>query len=130
MLFEFNTDTYELNNNSTFELDEGFVKGNLFSNEYKGYKDYKPAKIIVKDEREALLIKLMMLDFAINDLNLYLALNPKCKEKYELFTKYSLMYQKCLEEYEKKYQVLEVSHDTFGKYTYNSNPWPWEDKYV
>lgn len=95
-----------------------------------GYKDYKPAKITVKNEREALLIKIMMLDFAINDLNLYLALNPDCKEKYEMFTKYSLMYQKCLEEYEKKYQVLEVCHDTFGKYTYNSNPWPWEGENV
>ncbi len=40
------------------------------------------------------------------------------------------MYQKCLEEYEKKYQVLEVCHDTFGKYTYNSNPWPWEGENV
>ena len=57
-------------------------------------------------------------------------LGPKSKEKYEMFTKYSLMYQKCLEEYEKKYQVLEVCHDTFGKYTYNSNPWPWEGENV
>ena len=97
MLFEFNTNIYDNKLDETFEIDEGFVKGNLFKDEYIGYKDYKPAKITVKNEREALLIKLMMLDFAINDLNLYLALNPDCKEKYEMFTKYSLMYQKCLE---------------------------------
>ena len=126
MLFEFNTNIYDNKSDETFEIDEGFVKGNLFKDEYIGYKDYKPAKITVKNEREALLIKIMMLDFA----NLYLALNPDCKEKYEMFTKYSLMYQKCLEEYEKKYQVLEVCHDTFGKYTYNSNPWPWEGENV
>ena len=102
MLFEFNTNIYDNKSDETFEIDEGFVKGNLFKDEYIGYKDYKPAKITVKNEREALLIKIMMLDFAINDLNLYLALNPDCKEKYEMFTKYSLMYQKCLEEYEKK----------------------------
>ena len=130
MLFEFNTNIYDNKLDETFEIDEGFVKGNLFKDEYIGYKDYKPAKITVKNEREALLIKLMMLDFAINDVNLYLALNPDCKEKYEMFTKYSLMYQKCLEEYERKYQVLEVCHDTFGKYTYNSNPWPWEGENV
>ena len=81
MLFEFNTNIYDENKKDTYEIDEGFVKGNLFRDEYESYKNYKPAKITVQNEQEALLIKLMMLDFAINDLNLYLALNPDCKEK-------------------------------------------------
>ena len=55
MLFEFNTNIYDNKSDETFEIDEGFVKGNLFKDEYIGYKDYKPAKITVKNEREALL---------------------------------------------------------------------------
>ena len=61
MLFEFNTNIYDNKSDETFEIDEGFVKGNLFKDEYIGYKDYKPAKITVKNEREALLIKIMIL---------------------------------------------------------------------
>ena len=86
--------------------------------------------IKAQNEREALLFNIYKLDFAINDLNLYLALNPDDKSVYQLFTKYCLMYRKCVEEYEKKYQVLELTDDTFGKYTWGSNPWPWEGEYV
>ena len=60
-----------LNIFDTCEIDEGFVKGNLFRDEYDSYKNYKPVKITVQNEQDALLVKLMMLDFAINDLNLY-----------------------------------------------------------
>ena len=35
---------------------------------------------------------------------------------------YSLMYDKCSAEYESKYQVLELTHDTYGKYTWINNP--------
>ena len=140
MLFEFNTNMYEKDTYEkdmytkeapeTFDLEEGFVKGNMFKNLYDEYKDYKPYTIKVKTERESMLVKLMMLDFAINDLNLYLEIYPDDKECYQLFTKYCLAYEKLLHEYEKKYQVLDVNHDTFGKYTWFKNPWPWEGNYV
>ena len=51
----------------------------------------------------------------------------KLKEGIELFKKYSLMYDKCSAEYESKYQVLELTHDTYGKYTWINNPWPWDN---
>lgn len=135
MLFEFNTNIYddELQTNKTYEIydiEEGFTKGNMFKNIYSEYKNYKPGTIKIKNEKEAMLVKLMMLDFAINDLNLYLSLNPQDKETYQLFTKCSLAYNKLQMEYEKKYQVLQVNNDTFGKYSYNSSPWPWEGYYV
>lgn len=130
MLFEFETNITELEKKKKYNLEEGFIKGNMFDAEYDSYKNFKPAKIITKNEREALLLKLMMLDFCVNDLNLYLAINPDDQEAYEEFKRYSLAYQQHLLEYEKKYQVLELTHDTYGKYTWGSNPWPWEDNYV
>ena len=39
MLFEFNTNIYDNKSDETFEIDEGFVKGNLFKDEYIGYKE-------------------------------------------------------------------------------------------
>lgn len=130
MLFEFETNIYDNPRSKVYDLEEGFKKGNMFPDLYDEYKNYKPLPLKAKNEREALLLKIFELDFAINDLNLHLAINPDDKEIYQLFTKYCLIYDKCLKEYEKRYQVLELTHDTFGKYTWGSNPWPWEDEYV
>lgn len=135
MLFEFNTniydnDIYDKETLETYDLEEGFLKGNMFRSLYDEYKNYKPQNLKINNEKESMLVKLMMLDFAINDLNLYLDIYPNDKECYQLFTKYSLMYEKVLHEYEKKYQVINLVDDTFGKYTWLDKPWPWEDKYV
>lgn len=130
MLFEFETNLYEKDTNKLYSDEEGLIKGNLFPKLYESYKNYRPLKINPKSERDAMLLKIMELDFALNDLNLYLAIHPDDMKCYELFKKYSLAYRNCVEEYESKYQVLELTHDTYGKYTWGSNPWPWEDDYV
>lgn len=129
MLFEFET-IMENPKPDVDNLSEGFYKGNMFEELYDSYKNYCPKEIKTNNEREALLLRIMMLDFAINDLNLYLAINPKDSKVYDLFLKYSNSYQKYVEEYESKYEVLELTHDTFGKYTWGNNPWPWEGKNV
>lgn len=130
MLFEFETNIMENPKSDIDDLSERFSKGNMFEELYDGYKNYCPKEIKANNEREALLLKIMMLDFAMNDLNLYLAINPKDSKVYDLFVKYSSAYQKYTEEYERKYQVLELCHDTYGKYTWGSNPWPWEGNNV
>ena len=127
MLFDFETD-FEKKTCPILEIDEGFLKGNMFADLYDPYQNYKPKDVIPKTEREALLYAIIKICFAINDLNLYLDLNPHDTEAYELFKKYCHLYDKCLEEYEKKYQVLNLTHDTYGKYTWIKNPWPWEDR--
>ena len=55
---------------------EGWIRGNLFANLYDPYKNYKPAKIEAKDEREALLYQVMQYKFALVELNLYLDTHP------------------------------------------------------
>lgn len=131
MLFEFDKMISTKKNETTlYSVDEGFLKGNLFKNLYDPYKNYEVKKIIPKTEKELLEYNIYKLCFAINDLNLYLDINPHDQEMYELFKKYIEQYKKYLHEYEMKYQVLELTDDTHGKYTWINNPWPWEVPYV
>ncbi len=126
MLFEFETNIYDSKKNDLYDVTEGFTKGNMFANLYDPYKNYQPKEIKPCNEKEALLANIYKLCFAINDLNLYLDINSNNQEMYETFKKYIMMYERCLEEYESKYQVLELTHDVYGKYTWIKNPWPWE----
>lgn len=127
MLFEFNEImSTPKKDNTLYSLDEGFLKGNLFKNLYDPYKNYEIKKIIPRTEEELLEYNIYKLCFAINDLNLYLDINPNDKEMYELFKKYVEQYKKYLHEYEMKHHVIELTDDTLGKYTWINNPWPWE----
>ena len=127
MLFEFNEImATPKKDNTLYSLDEGFLKGNLFKNLYDPYKNYEIKKIIPRTEEELLEYNIYKLCFAINDLNLYLDINPNDKEMYELFKKYVEQYKKYLHEYEMKHHVIELTDDTLGKYTWVNNPWPWE----
>ena len=127
MLFEFNEImSTPKKDNTLSSLDEGFLKGNLFKNLYDPYKNYEIKKIIPRTEEELLEYNIYKLCFAINDLNLYLDINPNDKEMYELFKKYVEQYKKYLHEYEMKHHVIELTDDTLGKYTWIDSPWPWE----
>ena len=78
---------YEYDNNSDKLVDpqEGFQRGNMWKNEYVPYKGMTYEKLRPTTEREALLYKVMEMDFAVNDLNLYLDLHPEDTEVYEKF---------------------------------------------
>ena len=56
-------------NSKYYSVDEGFIKGNMFVNEYKPYKNYKVNTIKATNEKDALLNKLMAYNFAFNDMN-------------------------------------------------------------
>lgn len=113
----------------------GFTKGNMFQDEYVSYKDYKPAKIVAKNEQEELLLEIMALSFAINDLNIYLDLHP---ENTEMLKKFKELTENSCEkemEYVKCYGPLEVmDNESTNKFEWINNPWPWENtggtKYV
>ena len=67
---------------------EGWIRGNLFTNLYDPYKNYKPAKVEAKDEREALLYQVMQYKFALIELNLYLDTQPNDNEMIRLYNEY------------------------------------------
>ena len=49
------------------EKDEGFLKGNMFPNEYKPYKNYTYLIPKLKTEKDKDLFKVMEASFAVND---------------------------------------------------------------
>ncbi len=138
MLFDdnFGFITYDLYNglsnkdsSKLVSIDEGFLRGNMFANEYKPYKSYTYKKIIPKTKREELLLEIMELSFAINDLNLYLDLHPedgKMLKKFNELVEKSCKYEM---EYVKNYGPLEVIDSTSDeKFDWISNPWPWDNE--
>ena len=116
-------------NTKLVNVDEGFLRGNMFAKEYKPYKNYTYKKIIPRTKREELLLEIMEMSFAINDLNLYLDLHPedtkmleKCNEYVERSYKYEM-------EYVKNYGPIEVIDNTSNeKFEWIKNPWPWENE--
>lgn len=129
MLFEFSEIKVPDKKSDLFDINTGFELGNMYECLYSSYKKYETREIKAKNEREMLFLNILKLSFAINDLNLYLDIHPDDEKTYELFKKYCVLYQQCLTEYESKYQVLELFHDIYGKYTWYKG-FPWEDKYV
>lgn len=123
------------NNSDLVSTSEGFMRGNMFKNEYKPYKNYTYKKIVPKTKKEELLLEIMELSFAINDLNLYLDLNPDDREMLEKFNKLVLASNQKEMEYVKNYGALEVmDSNSISSFEWIKNPWPWEreddSKYV
>ncbi len=114
--------------NKILEPMEGFLRGNMFKDEYVPYKNLTYFKLNTISEKEKMLYKVMALSFAINDLNLYLDLHPDKKDVFDLFKKYSQEKEKLCNEYEKLYGPLEVTGATGSKFDWIDSPWPWENK--
>ena len=134
MLFEdINYEIFGLKRSNLFSPEETLMHGILFKDEYVPYRNFPVFKLIAKNDREACLLKLYELDQVINDLNLYLDLNPKDDYHYSLFKKYVNEFEKEKEKYEKLYGPLMLCDTDYQSYKWLENPWPWEssgDMYV
>ena len=71
-----------------------------------------------------LILKIYEYNFALNDLSLYLDLNPDDKNVYSLFKKYTEEQRACVELYEKKYGPLELDDSDYSSYMWYKEPWP------
>lgn len=105
---------------------EGLILGNMFSDEYEPYKNYRPSEIKVNSEKERELLKIRELSIAVNDLNLKLDLEPNNDKLYKLFKMYAGELEMCIGKYNKKYNPLEVCDNIKDNYTWYKGPWPWE----
>ncbi len=110
-----------------FDPLEGFMKGNLICKEYRPYRHYKEGKLEARNERESLLLSIMVYYGAIHDLALLLDVNPKSQENLKLLEKYRKKLLEETKEYEDKYGALsEVStSDKKGYDSYVLAPSPW-----
>ena len=113
---------------------DGFLRGNMWKDEYKPYKNLTYINISPKNERERSLWNVMQYSLAINDLNLYLDLHPEDDKMYEKFKMYT---NECIElkdKYSKIYGPLTLEQTNSKNYKWEENPWPWDNtggsKYV
>lgn len=107
----------------------GFLRGNMFEDEYVPYKNYTYSKIVPRTEREALLLEIMELCFAITDLNIYLDLHPNDESLLRKFR--NLVENSCAKEMEfvKKYGPIEViDSDNKENFSWIKDPWPWQNE--
>ena len=109
---------------------QGLNLGNLFASEYDRYKDYRPRELKANSEKEAMMLEVQELSFAINDLNLKLDVDPDNMEYFNLFKTYAKRLDNLIKEYSSKYDALEVCLDLNNRYTWLAGPWPWEGKNV
>lgn len=110
-------------------FENGFYLGNIFSDIYKPYKNYKPKKINSYSEQQKMLLRIQELDFIINDLNLYLDIYPNDMKCFEMFKKCCKELEVLKKKYYEKYQVLELVYDVKDKYTWIDDPWTWDGGY-
>lgn len=107
--------------------EEGYNKGNLFTNLYNSYKNYKPVELVPRNEQEALFLELSQNDFAAHELNLYLDLFPGDVTMLTLFNDYRKKANELTREYENKYGPLTVSSDNLSStFLWEKQSWPWE----
>ena len=114
------------NTSRFFTPEEGFLRGNMFKEEYKPYKNLTFLKITSKDEKEALLFKVSAFDFAILDLGLHLDLYPEDEEVFDLFKIYISECENLKSVYERTYGPLCLDNTKGIKYSWGDEPWPWD----
>lgn len=115
-------------NNSNIDPKEGFLRGNLFDNLYKPYKNYTYGNLKVTNKKEELLYNILMYKFALIELNLYLDTNPNDMMMLNTFKKYQMEEKKLCNEYEKNYGPLTIDSEYLGNNNWKwiNGPWPWE----
>lgn len=125
---------YKFNDYKLVDCKTGYIRGNMFADEYIPFKNYQVRQIMPKTEEEQLLLKLNEAEFALNDLSLYLDLHPEDTIMFNKFMEEVNNYKRYLDLYEKNYRPMCLTDEYMKSYDYYKNPWPWDNdggvKYV
>ena len=115
---------------SLFTPAVGFDNGNMFSNLYIPYKNYKPANVSANNERESLMRELGRISFAAHELNLYLDIHPDDTGMITLFNDYREKANQLMSEYDKKFGPLTINSNSLNQtpFMWEKDVWPWEVK--
>ena len=118
-------------NPNLYNPKEGFEKGNMFSNLYEQYKNYRPIIVNPRTEQEKMLYEIQTMCFAAHELNLYLDLHPEDTSMLTLFNDYRERANRLAQEYESKYGPLTISSNSgTTNFLWQSQNWPWEGYHV
>lgn len=124
----YNQPIYIQNKPNILDPYQGFIRGNMFSDLYNGYKLDKPININPSNKQAEMLTTIDSLCFTLIDLDLYLDIYSDDKKVLELYNYYKNSYDEYVKAYEKNYGPLSL--DTTMKddyFTWVLSPWPWEN---
>ena len=114
---------FQLENPPKYEAKKAIIRGTLFPGldlPFMGMVNQKELPVTPKTE-------LQTLNFAINELALYLDTHPNDREALELYQTYQRMYHQGMMEFGEKYGPLTHCQPTQGeRYRWTNDPWPWE----
>lgn len=105
-----------------YEAEKGMVRGTMYpclDLPFMGMVNRKNLNTSPKTQ-------LQTLAFAIQELALYLDTHREDCDALKLYQSYQQMYQKCMEEYQRKRGPLTHRHPSDGGYRWLDDPWPWE----
>lgn len=82
-------------------------------------------------DREMLLKRLQVCDFALNDAALFLDVNPEDEQALAYYKKYQAMREQAHKDYVAKYGPIKHNdYDGGPRWTWVDNPWPWQNEEV
>ena len=108
-----------------YDAYQGLIRGNIFPDLYNPYRLKKTIEIKPSNEQAELLTRIDSCSFAVNDLTLFLDLNPGNKEALELFNYYTNQLNNFKKIYNEKYTPLNLDNE-LKKWNWVDDPWPWE----
>ena len=108
-------------------VQEGFKRGNIFTNIYWPYKK-QTYNFVPKNERQKLLLEIMKNGFYAHELNLYLDNFPNDKERINLYNQYDKKTSDVIKEYNNKFEPLTLTGNELKEvpWAWEDSPWPWE----
>ena len=107
---------------------EGYIRGNLFTNLYDQYKNYQPARLIPKNEKEEMLLNLNQMQFAMHEMNLYLDVFPNDSNAMNQFIMFRNSYNELLDNFQRKYGAININSEFLNNapFGWAMESWPWD----
>lgn len=81
------------------------------------------------NEREALLKRVQVCDFALNDAAMFLDTHPEDQDALRFYQKYKEMREKAVEEFTSRFGPITRADSAGGpRWTWVDDPWPWHNE--
>lgn len=124
---DFNNTKNMGNTNNLFSPNEGYLKGNMFKNLYDPFKNYRPASLNPRNDKELAMLNLGQVSFAMHEANLYLDNFPNDMAMLAKFNEFRTSYEKMLNDYQSKYGPLEVTSPYMMNtpFAWSTEVFPW-----
>ncbi len=107
-----------------YDVEEGFIRGNMFPTLFDPYKKLQLKMPSVENEKESLMLEIQKIGFAAKDINLYLDVHPNDNCMIQKFSKYIERLNTLTNEYEQKFGPITLSTPN---QSLNDVPWAWNE---